>query len=388
MVWEGATVPYQQPAELTDAQLRNLIERAQPIQGVGGCELLDDDDNVVADISDYLTGATITYTADATVTRTATIQLEDYELDWATKPRLRLYQTLSGEWQGETLSKRFDRGVYIITGAPDIDPGSSPIRYDLDGMDKCHLLQRYMAQSAYFQATSGYVAVGVELLEGLRDVEGMPLGRIMITASTEAELLTLPADMCWLADEETRWYQVASDIFTPAGMLPPFADEQGRICSRMNDTLSTAPLAWTLDVDDEATSIVSRRVKSVDAFDADVNYRVYLQANWNSVTPPAEGTGIYTIDDGINPHVPRRYMVDAADQTTLETKANQMYAEEKARVESLRIETVCWPELVHKSVVSVTDRALGGTFRGRIKDATLPLNLEDGPVSLTLDLVQ
>jgi hypothetical protein len=375
-------LPYEAGDELTDTQLYDLIHRSQPISSTAGAELLDSDDHVVMDLSDYLVGGTVQYRAADAVTRTCQIQLQ-YALDWAAKPRIRLFQVLSGWVNGTLLSKRIDRGVYIVVAVPRIRPGETPITYEVSGFSKEHLLQSYTARSYQIEPSVGYIGAVTQLL-----VDAGYTGGKLIAASTEIEALTTPEHMVWLADTDTRWYTLIADVLLKAGMVAIYADEQGRLCSQPNMSLATAPIRWYLDTDDDATNIVRERELTIDEFSGDVNYRVYVNTDWAETAAPTEGDGYYTIDDsGGGTAIPRRYEISAADQATLESLAAQSYSEEKARGNSVRYTTTCWPQLLHLSVVQVHDRELGGTIKGRISEATIPLSITDGSVVLVLDLV-
>lgn len=338
-----------------------------------GAELLDENDQVLEDLSADLAGGEVERSNYSTVHGTCTLELLR-ALDWTTA-RVRPWQTL----RDAAGSARFNLGVYLLT-TPEQPLGEDTTTYTVQGYDKLHLLQHIVGDTYVVAAGTGYLdAVRQAITDA--GVTGLPP-----LFDGTAQDKTLPEPMVWVLDPSdlTTWIGVVNDLLSAIGYRGLWVDHDGRFRSEPYQSPAIRPPEWVYDLADPRTNIVGpERTLTVDEFEQ-LNWWRFIRDGLD--TRPLEGTGQYTVDrrDG----APKRGKIErltAADQESLVAQGDQIVDTDTRVTRKLEISTGPLPILGHFDVATFLDPELGA-LKVLSHSHTIPLDGGDD-VSINLEIL-
>lgn len=338
-----------------------------------GADLLDAQDRVVGDLSPDLSGGAVSRSNYAAVHGTVDLTLHR-ALDWGTA-RVRPWQAV----QAGAVKVRRNLGVYVLTTPDRVATDEDTVTYEVQGLDKLHLLQHEIGDTYV-------VAAGISYLDAARQaiadagVTGLPA-----LFDGTAQDKTTAAPLVWLldTDDPATWLRVVNDLLAEIGYRGLWVDQDGRFRSEPYLSPVYRPVEWTHDLTDPRTNIVGpERTLTTDTFDR-VTWWRFVQEDLG--VQPVEGAGLYTVTrpDG-GPERRRVVSIRAADQAALQARGDQEIDQAERRTRTLEITTGPLPILGHFDVAQIKDPALG-TLKVLTRSHEIPL--DGGDVSLTLEVL-
>jgi hypothetical protein len=331
---------------LTVAQVETLLTDPGIVVDFGA-ELLDADLNVVEDISDDLEHAEVERRMLDTIHGTCRMRLAR-ELEWGTA-LVQLYMTVTSRG----VEARFNCGVYCPV-TPERPKGSTPTVFDVEGMDRLHLLDREVGDTYEVAAGTGYVAamrqavtdagLSGELFDGTADASVLPSTRVWPLVSDE---------------EPTTWLRVVNDLAAAINYRAVWADENGRYRSDPYVLPEDRAVEWTFDATDSRNIVGEDQVVVEDLWRAP-NRWVFVQSNRPDNDPPTDGDGIYVRNNvSVGPSSQdergglvwaRRFEYEAASHDELVALGDRRVALDLRRVVTVSARTGPFPLAGHADV--------------------------------------
>lgn len=357
---------------LSTTAAEKALLTAPNVEFSGGLELLDESNNVVADISDDLVDGGIDYDNFAVVHGSCRLAITR-RLNWG-RDRVRPYVVVEGTF-------RANQGVYVLT-TPSEQRGESPQTWDVVGYNLLHLLQDGPGDT--------YVATaGTTYLQAVRDVLTAAGLSVPLMMDGTLQATTLPATRVWgLVDGGASWLGVIDDLLDEINYSNLWCDRDGNLRSGPYSDPSTRPSEWTFDTSDEGTNIVHQdRTVTEDVANA-VNWWKFYRTNLPY--QPIDGDGIYlppvNADEGdptnnsLGRIVRKVVGLEAADQASLIAQGDRIVIEDQqvTRTVSLRIDPL--PVQGHADVVTLIDEGVSE----KLPTASWSLSLTGDAGHLTL----
>jgi hypothetical protein len=361
---------------LSAAQVESIL-RSADLGTSYGCELLTDDLQVVEDMSADFQGGTVSRVVDADIHGSCQVKVSR-ELVWGVdliRPYMRVTDKLTN------LSARFNVGVFCLT-TPARDAGESPVTYSVQGYDRLYLLKR--------PAGFTYAAnEGQPYLDAVRSVTGYLLD------STAADKV-LPSTQVWplISDQgvgTTTWLSIINDLFAAINYRGVWADENGLF--RGTPYVNPRDRAPEFVFDSGTKTVLGAKWTQTKDVWSTPNQWVFVQQNLDPETAPAEGAGIYTVNnfaEGPTSQIARKrtwpvvVQLDAADQSTLVAQGDQRVAADKAISETRKVTTSPFPAVGHADVAIHADPTLGTC---KVQTLQWDLDLNGADTQMTFSVV-
>lgn len=335
-----------------------------------GLDLLNPDDTLNEDISDWLVDGVVEHNNYRKIHTTCRLVI-GRELVWSSQ-RVRPYMTLSSRVLG--LSRRYNVGVYLLT-TPERTVGSSSSLFVVEGYDKLLLLDTPYGTS--YPATVGdlYLADHIETLLA---------GEATIVDQTAAAD-TLPSSRVWPLDEQTTTLRIVNDFHAAINYRGVWVDWDGKFRVEPYVTPEGRAPEWPYSTADERTSIVGiERTVEADTFEVP-NKWVFIRNDPNQPFPTgtdgSDGCYVVTNDfDGPTSiearagYEKRRIVhLDAATPDSLTAQGDRIVAADKSVARVRTFTTGPNPLHWHWDVMSMVDPEVGGTVNLLGEQWTLPL---------------
>lgn len=363
---QNATDPPRQA--LTVAQVVGLIRDAEGIEVAAGCELIDDDLNVLADLTDDFDGGSVSRNSYATLHGTASLAIAR-ELDWA-QAIVRPYYTMSDG----LITARFNLGAYF-TSVPKRTTLSDPVTYAIDGFDILHGLNSPVGEA--YAVDAGVTYLGA--VQGILTEQGYT--NVLIDQTAAASVL--PAPRVWPIDDKTRWLSIINDLLSAIGYQGMWSDWDGRLRAQAYQSPMARLSEWTYDTDPLTSIMDPDRVYTRDYFDSP-NRWVFVRNNNIDAAAPVEGNGIFsyvnqfTGDTSVLARggrvTTKVTFVEAADHAAL-VRAGQVTIDADITVkQSVSLATAPNPMHWHFDRLTVNDAAMGQSLDALSTQWTLPLD--------------
>lgn len=339
-----------------------------------GADLLNEQDQVIDDLSPDLVGGVVERNNYASVHGTCDLELLR-ALPWTTV-RVRPWQ----EVQAAAGTVRRNLGVYVLT-TPDVALSDDDTTvYEVQGYDKLHLLQHEVGDTYVVAAGTGYLDAARQAIVDA-GVTGLPA---LFDGTASASVLADP--FVWVLDtsEPVTWLRVVNDLLAAIGYRGLWVDHDGRFRSEPYQSPAVRPPEWTFDLADPRTNIVApARTLTVDEFER-INYWRFVRDGMT--TQPTEGNGLYTVDRSEGaPRRPRVVQVQAADQSALQSIGDAEVDAASRRTRLLDAACGPLPILGHFDVSTWIDPELG-PLKVLTRSHVIPLDgAED--TALTLEVL-
>jgi hypothetical protein len=337
-----------------------------------GCELLDEDLNLVQDISDTMVlDGQIEHTSFNRIAGTCKLTF-DADYLWHIN-RFRPYLVLTDEDGNEA---QYNMGVYMLN-TPRRATGKTPARYEAEGYDLISLLDTPYGSSYSLPQGSSYLSTIASLL----DAAGVPSYDIDQTAAAS----TTPMDLLWRLDNDNTWLKIINDLLLGIGYLELYCDRNGTLQAKPFLFPQDKSAVWVYDTE-SATTIALEELQSETDLHEIPNKWIFRR-NVPSQALPTEGDGLYTVinstdsqtstgERGSNrPPVTIIIDVDTAyTQTELEITGDRIVDRMKQPSLELTLSAGINPTHFHYEVVTVTAPALGlAAAKFYVESWTLPI---------------
>lgn len=368
-------VELQTPAE------REAIVRGRYVKATAGCELLDEDLNLVQDISDNMVlEGEISHTSLNLVAGTCRLTFdEDY--DWHIN-RFRPYLLLEDE-DGDYAT--YYMGAYMLN-TPRRQTGKTPPRFEVEGYDLTSLLNVPYGATYEVAEGAGYIAT----VEALLDAAGVPSYNI----EQSAVAATTPMDLVWRLDNDNTWLKIINDLLIGIGYEELYCDRNGVLQSAPFLLPQDKGAVWAYDTEVEDTIVLEEVESEMDLHEIP-NKWIFVR-NVPSQALPTEGSGLYTVTnmtDGITstgqrgsnrPPVAIVIEVNTAyTQTELELTGDRIVDRMKQPLQTVGMESGLNPTHFHYEVVTLNSPDLGlNVQKFYVESWTLPLG--GGPMRFEL----
>jgi hypothetical protein len=350
------------------------------VQYAAGLELLDEYNDFVSDISEWLvpSGSSVALGSYQTIHRTCRLTLSK-ELDWG-KARVRPYMTLT------SISGTFraNLGVFVLS-TPTTTAGETPRTWEVEGYDLLELLNHPYGDTYALVAGAGYLTSVNTLITG----NPLVIGYLTSQISTSGEP-TLPTSRMWPLDPETTTLNIVNDLLTAAGYQAVYASADGAMQSSPYQAPADRAIEWTYSADDARTIVGPMRTLQADFFEAPNHWKFIRDDPEGGAV--SEGAGIYTVSnqsDGVTSidargrTITRVERLDAATQAALVAQGDRIVATDKrVAIELPSLSVAPNPLHGHFDVVWITDADLGIDQKFVVRSWTLPLDSSD----MNLDL--
>lgn len=358
-------------SHLTAAQVTALLRDEPSIIISAGCELLNQDLDVLDDFSNDLEGGSITRSNYATLHGSATLAIAR-ELPWG-RAIVRPYMNIES---GTTLA-RFNLGAYF-TNTPKRVLGAIPLTYDVQGFDLLHALDT-PAGAAYS------VAAGTRYLDAIKDILIQQKFSKFIIDQSRATT-TLPTAKVWPLEEKNTWLAIVNDLLAAIGYRGIWADWNGYLRCEAYQAPNARQTEWSYDSMSAVTMLGETRTYERDFFEA-ANRWVGIRASDTAGATPVEGNGIYTYTNLNNGDtsvagrggrvITRILQLDAADQAALVAQTQSAIEADLSLKTKITVETSPMPLHWHFDVLKLTDPEAGADIKVIESSWTLPLSGAD-----------
>lgn len=356
---------------LTEEQVRWLIEGSPTIGTSHGCELIDQNLEVVEDISRDFGGGSVTRRSYNTVHGSASLEISR-DLDWGTAI-VRPYITLSDG----VIAARFNLGAYY-TSRPRRTTGRTPPSHAVTGYD---MLDRLADKTGAAYA----VEAGTEVLTAVETIlRDRGYTRFILDPSAAGK--ALPSAYVSPLDDNKTWLTIVNDLLATIGYQGMWSDWNGYLRGEPYLRQADRPVEWVYDLDPLTSIISPERTYTLDTYEAPNRWVVIRQNDIDGGTP-VEGNGIFTyenlstgptsIDARGGRVITKPVRISAADQVTLEAQAWVTIDADMRVPQTITHQTGPNPLHWHFDRVALDDPATGGVERWADVLATgwtLPLN--------------
>lgn len=370
-----------------------------------GLDLLDSSLNVVADLTEWFQGGTVTHTANAIVHGTCSLVLagDARAIDYGTQ-LLRPYMTISDDPIAPSVTAKFYAGVFRPS-RPSVDNTTSPGTLTITGADRLALLNRPVGDAYTLAAGTGYLD-GVEQIwsdAGLDPatllLDGSARGTVLPTAKSWPQLVdtsstdAAPPDAVAGQSNATTWLQMINDLLEAVGYRGIYCTENGFGKSEPYTPASQRAVEFVFDFDDLTTTIIAPDRSDATDQSSIVNVWIFQQQNLvdgsGKSIEPVEGAGQYTVRNqstgptSIDAQGGIEWIsiipVDAADQASLEASGDQTVAAALAATRTFTVNTRPFPVALHRDVYTYADLAVvGGVVKVEEQSWTLDFGNSTG----------
>jgi hypothetical protein len=372
-------------AGLTDAQAPWLLTQADGVRYGKGCELLNADLSVAADISGDLEAGTVSRTMRAVVHGTCSLTLAR-DVNYQTQ-LLRPYMTITA---GGVTGKWY-QGAYVPR-KPSTEYGASLPSNKIDGSDRLYQLNRPVGNAYVVAAGTGVLAAvrqaisdagfaaSTVLLDGTASTATLPIDKVwpLIGDSSGTSAATTAADAVTEgAANGTTWLQIVNELLAMVSYRGLWCDWFGNFRSEPYANPAQRPVEFPFTYADALRSVIARSRSVTQDFSTIPNVWIFVQQNtgadYTTAPPePVEGAGQYTVDEHDDPSTPGYrgglswpviVPLDAADQASLVAQGNARVAADKRVTKTLTVTTAPFPAAWHWDVYSYADPDMGATYK-------------------------
>ena len=361
---------------LTVAELVALLT-ADRLAVDAGCDLLDADDNLIADITDDFVPAnsSVDRAIYRTVHGTARLTI-DRDIQWGSQ-RLRPFVLISDD---DTTWVRWNLGVYLPSTPERSVTGSGPAPFNVACMDKLDVLNTPHGTSVSVAPTDFPLSEVETLITGAGESKVNLDQTAAATAAGSTQTFSI-------VDEDQTTLQICNALLDSVGYEALWVDRDGWFRSNPYRSPADRPTTWTVDAAATDTIIAETRTTSADYYKA-ANKVTGIRTNVDADAVPVVGDGIYVaenVSDGETSQDARGGRVitrvirgEYANHAALVTAVDAALDSEKRVAQHLNVSTSPLPPLWHYSVMDVTDPDAGlNAVRYLVTNWTLPLNGAD-----------
>lgn len=301
---------------LTAEQVQSLIQDSEGILISAGLERINLDLTLIEDISDDLAGGDVSRNSYAELHATATLRISR-PLAWGAEI-VRVYYVMS---DGVTTA-RFNIGAYHVD-TPERRTAETPETYAVTGYDM--LLRLASPVGDAFG-----IDIGTDILATVESIiQARGYTQYIIDQARAGTMATAPK--AWPFDETTTWLTIVNDLLSLIGYRGIYADWDGRLRCEVYLNPADRDPEWYYTDDPATTMLAPDRGIRRDYFNVP-NRWVFYRSDVAEGTTPAEGAGIYTVqNDAVGDTsiagrgglvITKPLGIDAVDQAALVAKGD------------------------------------------------------------------
>lgn len=365
-------------ARYTYDQVRYLIEQSSSFNATQGLELLDQDLNILDDISDALTTASVARNAYANLHATLSFTIES-PLSWGSaivRPYMEITAPTSTTDPLNTM--RFYLGAYV-TDTPEEDMSLDVSSWDATGYDILSLLDDSIGDGYSIDAGESYLARVEDIL--------LNRGFSQYIIDPDAIATLLPTAKSYTVDDNVTWLTVVNDLLAAVGYAGIWSDHNGVLRAQLYRSPAARGPEWQMTDDPAVTLLTQRRKRRRDFYDAP-NHWVIYQQNSTETEQASNANGLryeFTNDTIGETSVEARggrvitkvLGVDAADAASLQAQAQRTIDADMQIPTTITIDTAPFPLAWHFDRIEVSDARLGATLQILASAWTLNLDGSD-----------
>lgn len=365
-------------ARFTAEQVRYLIEQSSSFDVTFGLELLDQDLNIVDDISEALTTASVQRNSYANLHATLSFTIES-PLSWGlaiVRPYMEITAPTSTTDPLNTL--RFYLGAYV-TDTPEEDMSLDVSSWDATGYDILSLLDDSIGDGYSIDAGESYLGHVEDIL--------LNRGFSQYVIDPDATDTLLPSAKSYTVDDNVTWLTVINDLLAAVGYAGIWSDHNGVLRAQLYRSPADRGPEWRMTDDPAVTLLTQRRKRSRDFYDAPNHWVIYQQnATENEQASNANGLRYEFTNDSIGETsvegrggrvITKVLGVDAADAASLAAQAQRTIDADMLIPTIIAIDTAPFPLAWHFDRIEVADARLGATLQVLATAWTLNLDGSD-----------
>lgn len=274
--------------QYTSAQIVSLIRDWPSVHAVYGCEVLDMDLNVLADISDSLVGGSVKRSSYNALHGEAKFTL-DIELEWGTAI-LRPYVVMSMP----DVDARFNLGAYFPS-TPKVQYGRDPILYEVTGYDILDRLNDPVGETYALSSSTVYLGAIEEIIQQQGYTKYVFDKFFSVGGGGPSAEKKLPFSRTWALAERATWLTIINELLSSIGYQGIWSDWDGNLRIQRYVSPSRLPSEWTYEEGGLYAMLSQIREIERDLYRAPNRWVFYQTNTTDDGEPPEEGNGIYTV---------------------------------------------------------------------------------------------
>jgi hypothetical protein len=364
----------------TAEQVAYVIENSSSFDTDMGLELIDQNLNVLGDVSGSFRGGTIARNSYGTLHAQLSFTIDE-ELDWGLSI-VRPYMTMTAPSApgADLATMRFYLGAYV-TDTPQEDMSQDVSSWDATGYDILSLLDDAVGEGYSIDAGESYLFRVEEILQAR--------GFTRYVIDGDRADAVLPSAKTYTLDDNVTWLTIVNDLLAAVGYAGIYSDHNGRLRCQVYRSPSDRGPEWLMTDDPAVTILTQRRKRGRDFYDAP-NRWVFYQQNATEEEQPSDGNGLrleYTNETSGPTSVEARggrvitkvVGVDAADAAALQAAAQRTIDADMQIPVLIAIETAPFPLAWHFDRIQVQDAGLGAQLQ--VVATNWSLNLDGSDMS-------
>lgn len=367
-------------AGFTTAQVQYLVEQASSFDTTLGMQLLDQDLNVLADVSDSLEACSVSRDSFATIHASMTFTI-DTPLDWG-NAIVRPYMTFTGPTSaaGPNATMNFYLGCYV-TDTPQEDLSEDVSSFGATGYDLISLLDDPVGDAYSVDA-------GTSPLDTVEQIfTGRGFSQYIID-QTQSDAV-LASAKTYTIDDNVTWLTIVNDLLGAVGYQGVWSDWNGVLRAQVYNTPSDRSPEWLMS-DDPAVTLLTQRRKRQRDFYSTPNHWIFYRNTSTEGDQPSDDNGFrYEFtnqtdgDTSVNARggrvITKVVGVDASDALAVIQQAQQTIDADMLIPTVISIETAPFPMAWHMDRIQVSDAGLGVALQ--VLASSWALNLDGSDMS-------
>lgn len=224
-------------------------------------------------------------------------------------------------------------------------------------------------------------ALSTTCLDAVRTLIELAGGGAPLLVDGTQQPAVLDGPMVWGLTEggETTWLDVINDLLAAISYRELWVDQDGNFRTEPYVDPKVLPIQWTLDVDDETTSLVGpERTSDEDVWSAPNRWKFIRR---DMATMPVDGDGVYVVTNmdrgpssqqSLGRIVRKTVWLDAVDQASLVAQGDRIVVEDTAAARKVTLDVDPLPIAGHLDVVQYVD----GVVSAKAEVVSWVLNLD------------
>lgn len=371
----------------TPEQVRYAIESSSSFNSTMGLELIDQNLDIIEDISEALTEATVARNSYANLHATLSFTIES-PLSWGSaivRPYMDITAPTSPTDPLATL--RFYLGAYV-TDTPEEDMSLDVSSWDATGYDILSLLDDAVGDDYSVDAGESYLARVEEIL--------LNRGFTEYIIDPDQAATVRPSAKTWPLDDNVTWLNVINDLLAAVGYQGIWSDHNGRLrCHSYRSPRDRGP-EWHMTDDPAVTLLTQRRRRKRDFYDAPNHWIFYRNSTTEEEQPDAtnqlryeytnETTGETSVEARGGRLITKVTGVDVADVDTLIATAQRTIDADTLIPTIITIDTAPFPLAWHFDRIEVSDARLGVSLQ--VLATSWQMNLDGSDMSWEWSVIE
>jgi hypothetical protein len=362
-------------AGLTTEQVRYLVANTSSINTAAGMELVDQNGQLLEDVSNYLETGSVSRDSYADIHGSASFEI-GRELDWGAAI-VRPFYLMTGPLSSVATSLttvRFNLGAYYTEVAEE-ELDDDPTTYSVTGHDIVSDLDDPVGD--------GYSVAGGTFVLDLCEQILQSRGWTNYVIDDDQRGTQIASPLTWTIDDNVTWLVIVNTLLTSVGYGSIWSDWNGALRLQKYVPMADRPAEWVFDVD-EATSLMEQgRKRAKDYYNAP-NRWVFYRGNATEEGQPVDGAGRFEyINETFGPtsvearggrRKSKTVTLDIADHDSLIAAAWKTIDADISLPSIVTVSTAPFPLAWHLDKYQVDDPRIGPRSNVTGRSWSLPLD--------------